>query len=102
MKRTRLAAWLRTLPYWPGADVLSRGATLKSVRLVSLAGCQPSAAAAVPQRGLTIFSLRLLGSRLSGLGLERKLCWHSARKRSRLANTDESARKKFSHFFGCY
>jgi hypothetical protein len=31
MKRTRLAAWLRTLAYWPGADVLSRGATLKRV-----------------------------------------------------------------------
>ena len=28
MKRTRLAAWLRTLPLWPGADVLSRGLRL--------------------------------------------------------------------------
>jgi hypothetical protein len=28
MKRTRLAAWSRTLPIWPGADVLSRGLRL--------------------------------------------------------------------------
>ena len=50
-RRTHLAVRLRTLPIWSGADVLSRGVTLKSVRLVALASFQPPAAAAVPPYG---------------------------------------------------
>ena len=46
-----MAVRLRTLLLWPGSGVLSRGATLKSARLVALASFDPPAAAAVPLRG---------------------------------------------------
>ena len=48
LPRTSLAARLRTLSYWPGADVLSRGATLKNVRLVSLARFLPPGCCGCP------------------------------------------------------